>query len=69
MLVFFHHLLILLVDVKYLSNTLGGLLSLGRAGESMIIGGDIGHDGSLIRLRGGRDVCRRYGRMRVKFFL
>ena len=25
----------------------------------MVVGGHIGHDGSLIRLRGGMDICKR----------
>ena len=59
MFILFHHSLILLVDIKHFANTLGSLLSLGRAGESMVVGGDVGHDGTLIRLRGGMDVCQK----------
>jgi len=57
LLILLHHALVLLVHVEDLANTLGGLLSLSRAREGVVVGGDIGHDGTLIWLRGGMYVC------------
>ena len=57
LLILLHHFLILSVDVEHLANTLGGSLSLGRAGEGMVVGGDIGHDGTLIWLGSCMNVC------------
>ena len=58
MFILFHHPLVLLVDVEHFANTLGSLLCLGGAGESMVVGGDIGHDSTLVWLGGGVDVCQ-----------
>ena len=59
MFILFHHPLVLLVDVEHFANTLGSLLRLGRAGEGMVVGGDIGHDSTLVWLGGGVDVWSR----------
>ena len=66
LLILLHHALILLVHVEDLANTLGGLLSLSRAGEGVVVGGDIGHDGTLIRLGSGGDVCVGIIKLNVK---
>lgn len=55
-LVFLHHPLVLLVDIQDLPYPLGGLFGQGRGGEGMVVRGDIGHDGSLVRLGGIMDV-------------
>ena len=58
MFILFHHPLVLLVDVEHFANTFGGLLGLGGAREGMVVGGNVGHDGTLVWLGGGVDVCQ-----------
>lgn len=60
-LVLLHEGLVLTVEVKHLANTLGSHLSLLGAGEGMVVAGHIGHDGALIGLDGGMDVCKDRG--------
>ena len=58
-LILLHESLVLAVEVKHLADALGCHLCLLGAGEGVVVAGHICHDGALVRLDSGVDVCAR----------
>ena len=54
--VLFHQSLVLLVDIEDFTDPVSSLRSLLRAGEGVVVGRNVRHDGSLVRSHRAGDI-------------